>query len=165
MHLRCFWDRASRFFVLSRSLRAASSRPSGTGDPFLFLGTGAGAPAYSRSASPRRARFYSSAIHPASRVPAVSVLKALYTYRLLGGFVARKSCERFDSQDFRAREVFSSQHPGIEVSIRPFSQTHEPAQTPDRIALGKPTRVDSRLVCEGGLPDYRLKKILQTRDR
>jgi len=31
---------------------AASSRPSGTGDPFLFLRTGAKAPAYSRSASP-----------------------------------------------------------------------------------------------------------------
>jgi len=73
-------DGASRFFVLSRSLRAASSRPSGTGDPFLFLGTGAGAPAYSRSASPRRARFYSSAIHPASRVPAVSFLKTVNTH-------------------------------------------------------------------------------------
>src|SRR6516225_2475664 len=73
-------DRASRFFVLSRSLRAASTRPSGTGDPFLFLSTGAEAPAYSRSASPRRARFYSSAIHPASRVPVVSGLKALNRY-------------------------------------------------------------------------------------
>ena len=58
-------DGASRFFVLSRSLRAAPSRPSGTGDPFLFLSTGAEAPAYSRSASPRRARFYSSATRAA----------------------------------------------------------------------------------------------------
>ena len=58
-------ERASRFFVLNRSLRAASSRPSGTGDPFLFLSTGAEAPAYSRSASPRRARFYSSATRAA----------------------------------------------------------------------------------------------------
>src|SRR5262249_14500927 len=65
-------DQASRFFVLNRSLRAASPRPSGTGDPFLFLSTGAEAPAYSQSASPRRGRFYSSAIHPASRVPVVS---------------------------------------------------------------------------------------------
>src|SRR5262249_39987173 len=75
-------DQASRFFVLNRSLRAASPRPSGTGDPFLFLRTGAEAPAYSRSASPRRSRFYSSAIHPDSRVPVVSVLKALKTNRL-----------------------------------------------------------------------------------
>ena len=34
-------DRAARFFVLRRSLRAALSRPSATGDPFLFLSTGA----------------------------------------------------------------------------------------------------------------------------
>src|SRR5215472_7537115 len=55
-------DQASRFFVLNRSLRAASPRPSGTGDPFLFLSTGAEAeaPAYSRSASPRRGRFFLS---------------------------------------------------------------------------------------------------------
>ena len=53
-------DQASRFFVLNRSLRAASPRPSGTGDPFLFLRTGAEAPAYSRSASPRRGRFFLS---------------------------------------------------------------------------------------------------------
>ena len=51
--------------MLNRSLRAASPRPSGTGDPFLFLSTGAEAPAYSRSASPRRARFYSSATRAA----------------------------------------------------------------------------------------------------
>src|SRR5215472_10041188 len=74
-------DQALRFFVLKRSLRAASPRPSGTGDPFLFLRTGAEAPAYSRSASPRRVRFYSSAIEPASRVPVVSVLKTLNTHR------------------------------------------------------------------------------------
>src|SRR5262245_38416839 len=73
-------DQASRFFVLNRSLRAASPRPSGTGDPFLFLRTGAEAPAYSQSASPRRGRFYSFAIHPASRVPVVSVLKTLNTH-------------------------------------------------------------------------------------
>ena len=77
-------DQAARFFVLNRSLRAASPRPSGTGDPFLFLRTGAEAPAYSQSASPRRGRFYSSAIHPASRVPVVSVLKALNTHSDLG---------------------------------------------------------------------------------
>ena len=32
------------------------------------------------SGRPRRGRFYSSGIHPASRAPVVSVLKALYTY-------------------------------------------------------------------------------------
>src|SRR6516225_5300093 len=88
-------DQASRFFVLNTSLRAASPRPSGTGGPFLFLSTGAEAPAYSRSASPdfakalsgrpRRGRFDSSAIHPASRLPVVSVLKTL-THTPQGGF-------------------------------------------------------------------------------
>src|SRR6516165_10196704 len=34
--------------------RGQPTRPSGTGDPFLFLSTGAEAPAYYRSASPRR---------------------------------------------------------------------------------------------------------------
>ena len=48
------------------------------------LQTGAEAPAYYRSASPRRRRFYSPAIHPASRVPVVSVLKALNTHSDLG---------------------------------------------------------------------------------
>ena len=47
-------DQASRFFVLNRSSRRFS-RPFRTGDPFFFLSTGAEAPAYSRSASPRRA--------------------------------------------------------------------------------------------------------------
>jgi len=41
------------------------------------LQTGAEAPAYYQSASPRRRRFYLPAIHPASRVPVVSVLKTL----------------------------------------------------------------------------------------
>src|SRR5215471_6052733 len=78
-------EQAWRFFVLNRSLRAASPPgPSGTGDPFLSLSTGAEAPAYSRSASPRRGRFYSSAIHPGSRVPVVSMLETLNTHRRLG---------------------------------------------------------------------------------
>src|SRR5215468_4532337 len=47
------------------------------GGPFSFLSTGAEAPAYYQSASPRRRRFYLPAIHPASRVPVVSVLKTL----------------------------------------------------------------------------------------
>jgi hypothetical protein len=68
-------DQASRFFVLNRSLRAASPRPSGTGDRFLFLRTGAEAPAYSRSASPRRGRFYSSAIHCLPKAEAVPPMK------------------------------------------------------------------------------------------
>jgi len=42
-----------------------------TGDPFLFLRTGAEASAYSRSASPRRRRFYPRRVC----VPVVSVLK------------------------------------------------------------------------------------------
>jgi hypothetical protein len=67
-------DQASRFFVLNRSSSAASPRPFGTGDPFLFLSTGAEAPAYSRSTSPRRRRFSSPAIRHASPVPVVSVL-------------------------------------------------------------------------------------------
>ena len=40
-------DQAARFFVLNRSLRAASPRPSWTGDAFLFLRAGAEAPAWS----------------------------------------------------------------------------------------------------------------------
>jgi len=67
-----------RGFSCSTEACAASPRPSGTRDPFLFLSTGAEAPAYSRSASPRRGRFYSSAIHPASRVPVVSVQTHLF---------------------------------------------------------------------------------------
>jgi hypothetical protein len=47
-------DQASRFFVLNRSSPAASPRPSGTGDAFLFLSTGAEAPAYFLSAPPGR---------------------------------------------------------------------------------------------------------------
>src|SRR5262245_15667959 len=47
------------------------------GGPLLFLSTGAEAPAYYQSASPRRRRFYLPAIHPASRVTVVSVLKTL----------------------------------------------------------------------------------------
>ena len=72
-------DQASRFFVLTEAY-AASPRPSGTGDPFLFLSTGAEAPAYFRSASPRRRRFYPPDVHPASRVLVVSVLKALRSF-------------------------------------------------------------------------------------
>jgi len=75
-------DQAARFFVLTRSLRRFTPGPSGTGDPFLFLSTGAEAPAYSRSASPRRRRFYSPAIHPASDARVVSVLKIAVHVRL-----------------------------------------------------------------------------------
>ena len=73
-------DQASRFFRANRSLRAASPQPSGTGDSFLFLSTGAEARAYSRSASPRR-----GLIRYPPRVPCtiVSVLEALYTYGCL----------------------------------------------------------------------------------
>src|SRR5262249_40104281 len=96
---------ASRFFVLNRSLRA-SPRPSGTGALFLFLSTGAEASAYYRSASPRRRRFSSPVIHPASRVPVMSVLKALNTYKRrprrkigfkqtqTGCWFAARDCER-----------------------------------------------------------------------
>ena len=74
---------------LKRGLRPLA--PSGR----RALNTHAEAPAYSRSASPdfakalsgrpRRGRFYSSAIHPASRLPVVSVLKTL-THTPQGGF-------------------------------------------------------------------------------
>jgi len=43
-------------------------RPPGRGIPFLFLSTGAEAPAYSRSASPRRRRFYPPLVPCTSRV-------------------------------------------------------------------------------------------------
>src|SRR6516164_1127181 len=87
-------DQAWRFFVLNRNLHAASPRPSGTGDPFLSLSTGAEAPAYSRSASPRRGRFYSSAIHPGSRVPVVSMLETLKHTQALGP--PERGAEPFD---------------------------------------------------------------------
>src|SRR5262249_7057158 len=65
-------DQASRFFVLNRSLRRFTPALRDGGSLFV-LSTGAEAPAYYRSASPRRRRFYSPAIHPASNAPVVSV--------------------------------------------------------------------------------------------
>ena len=59
--------------------RGQPTRPSGTGDPFLFLRTGAEAPAYSRSASPRRRRFYSPAIPPRVQSTGRVSLKAFPT--------------------------------------------------------------------------------------
>ena len=59
-----------RGFSCSTEACAASPRPSGTRDPFLFLSTGAEAPAYSRSASPRRGRFLLIRYPP--RVPCTS---------------------------------------------------------------------------------------------
>src|SRR6516165_4024426 len=56
-------DQASWFFVLKK-LTPLHPGPPGTGGSLLFLSTGAEAPAYYQSASPRRRRFYSPAIHP-----------------------------------------------------------------------------------------------------
>ena len=58
-------DRDSRFFRAKQKLTRRPIPALRDGDPFLFLSTGAEAPAYSRSASPRRARFYSSATRAA----------------------------------------------------------------------------------------------------
>jgi len=68
----CVFKRAKRgrfaYFSLKLALIRLTPAPPGTGDPFLFLRTGAEAPAYFRSASPRRGRFYS---YP-PRVPCTS---------------------------------------------------------------------------------------------
>src|SRR5215831_6254408 len=109
-------DRASRFFVLSRSLRAAPSRPSGTGDPFLFLSTGAEAPAYSRSASPRRAQFYSSAMHPASR--RFSRPKTNFSLTCLAiGSIPRQACSTIRRRQFK---LYLSNENQLENGVDPF---------------------------------------------